>query len=113
MGEVEKDDPEVKGATCAASSHATLVDHSAASVDKLIRHYSDWYRLKKAVAVFPYEYERFCENEHRKGSRSQPTLAKKRNSKLPPMTNPRNSQFKTSKKLNLPLFICPITGVWP
>ncbi|KAK3735237.1 hypothetical protein QZH41_008431 [Actinostola sp. cb2023] len=52
MGEVEKDDPEVKGATCAASSHATLVDHSAASVDKLIRHYSDWYRLKKAVAVF-------------------------------------------------------------
>ncbi|KAK3752530.1 hypothetical protein QZH41_005142 [Actinostola sp. cb2023] len=58
MGEVEKDDPEVKGATCAASSHATLVDHSAASVDKLIRHYSDWYRLKKAVAVFLRAYGR-------------------------------------------------------
>ena len=50
MCEIPEDDPEVR---VTITSNATKVTQETdKAVDKLIQHYSDWYRLKKAVAVF-------------------------------------------------------------
>ena len=49
MGEVPDNDPEVKRVVFTS---ATAIDDSPSTVSKLIEHYSNWYRLKKAVAVF-------------------------------------------------------------
>ena len=51
LGEVSNEDPEIKRQVNACLS--TITDPSPAStVTKLFQHFSDWYRLKKAVAVF-------------------------------------------------------------
>lgn len=44
---IEPDDPEVK--KCVTVS-ATMADETAAALDKLFQHYSDWYRLRRAIA---------------------------------------------------------------
>ena len=51
VNQVPAGDPEVKGTTV-ASSNVVIVNQSAGAASKLIYHFSDWYRLRTAVAVF-------------------------------------------------------------
>ena len=51
VSQVPADDPEVKGTTM-ASSNVVVVNQSAGVASKLICHFSDWHRLRTAVAVF-------------------------------------------------------------
>ena len=44
---LEPDDPEVRKCV---TVNATMTDEAAAALDKLFRHYSDWYNLRRAVA---------------------------------------------------------------
>jgi len=51
LGEIPEEDPEVKKHVNVCAT--TITDPATAStVTKLIHHYSSWYRLKKAVAVY-------------------------------------------------------------
>ena len=51
LGEISNEDPEIKRQVNACVT--TTTDLSPASaITKLFQHFSDWYRLKKAVAVF-------------------------------------------------------------
>ena len=51
LGEISNGDPEIKRQVNACVT--TITDLSPAStITKLFQHFSDWYRLKKAVAVF-------------------------------------------------------------
>ena len=49
MGQIPDDGPEIKKTT---ESHATSISQPINPTSKLIHYFSDWYRLKKAVAVF-------------------------------------------------------------
>ena len=49
LGEEITEDPEVKKTVTAC---ATITAEPASTVTRLIEHFSNWYRLKKAVAVF-------------------------------------------------------------
>ena len=51
VSQVPADDPEVKRTTV-ASSNVVVVNQSAGAASKLIYHFSDWHRLRTAVAVF-------------------------------------------------------------
>ena len=51
VNQVPADDPEVKGTTV-ASSNVVIVNQSASAASKLLYHFSDWHRLRTAVAVF-------------------------------------------------------------
>ena len=51
VNQVPADYPEVKGTTV-ASSNVVIVNQSASAASKLIYHFSDWHRLRTAVAVF-------------------------------------------------------------
>lgn len=47
--QVPEDDPEIKMAT---TSNAVVIKSSPDATSKLIHYFSDWYRLRRAVAVF-------------------------------------------------------------
>ena len=51
VSQVPADDPEVEWTTVASGS-VMVVNQSAAAAGKLIYHFSDWHRLRTAVAVF-------------------------------------------------------------
>ena len=51
VSKVLADDPEVKGTTV-ASSNVVVLNQSAGAGSKLIRYFSDWHRLRTAVAAF-------------------------------------------------------------
>ena len=51
MGEIPKDDVEVKNQVNVCAT-AIVRPTAVSTVSKLLQHFSSWYRLKKAVAVF-------------------------------------------------------------
>ena len=51
LGEIPKDDVEVKDQVNVCAT-AIVSPTAVSAVSKLLQHFSSWYRLKKAVAVF-------------------------------------------------------------